>query len=94
MAIVINLHHGDVPKGAINIMRPHMFANPFVIGKDGTRDEVCDKHMVWLRARIAGNDWYRYKVKMLHGCVLKCCCKPLRCHGGNLAIVAAELNGV
>ena len=25
------------------------YGNPFVLGKDGTRNEVCDKHMKWLR---------------------------------------------
>ncbi len=29
--------------------RPTVFGNPWVLGPDGTRDEVCDRYDTWLR---------------------------------------------
>jgi len=37
---------GAVPN-AVYIGRPSMWGNPFVIGKDGTRAEVVEKHERW-----------------------------------------------
>lgn len=57
--------------------RPGQLGNPFIIGRDGTRDEVCDKYAAWAQtqpkvmAAIA---------KIKPDTVLGCFCKPLRCH--------------
>ncbi len=32
----------------VNVGRPGPFGNPFVIGKDGTRAEVVEKHRAWI----------------------------------------------
>ena len=31
-----------------NIGRPGIFGNPFIIGRDGTREEVINKHYNWI----------------------------------------------
>ena len=60
------------------IGRGSPWGNPFVIGKDGTRDEVCNK--------FEALALFNYKLlararKELRGRDLICFCKPLRCHG-------------
>ena len=79
---VVNLH---VHKGpGVYIGRGSDWGNPFIIGRDGTRDEVCDRY-------IKMNDTPKFKERIraeLKGKVLKCYCKPLRCHGDWLAAVA------
>jgi hypothetical protein len=79
-----NKWHGD--KG-INVMRPSLLGNPFVIGTHGTREQVIEKYRCWLR------DQYRYKTKVYNALmvlvervsngediVLVCCCSPKPCH--------------
>jgi hypothetical protein len=56
--------------------RPSPWGNPFIIGRDGTRDEVCDKHQVWLptQSRLMA------MIPALTGQDLVCHCAPERCH--------------
>jgi hypothetical protein len=46
--------YGYVPPGAVNIMRPGPFGNPFEIGRDGDREEVIAKHAAWIQDSGAG----------------------------------------
>lgn len=66
-------------------MRPGIDGNPFVIGADGSRDEVLSKHedYIFLAIRHNGADLER-----LRGKDLVCCCKPKRCHGDILFVLA------
>lgn len=60
------------------IGRPSEYGNPFVIGKDGTREEVIEKYENYLLS----NENLLNKVKNeLKGKVLGCFCYPLACHG-------------
>jgi len=66
--------------------RGSKWGNPFVIGKDGDRDEVCDKYEEWFPSQ-------EHLVKDLHelkGKTLCCFCKPKRCHVDFLAKRADE----
>ena len=63
--------------------------NPFVIGRDGDRDEVCEKYERWFARKISEPDpevmeelrsIYR-KAKRDGRVVLGCYCAPARCHG-------------
>jgi len=82
---VHNKYHGTAPPGAVYIGRGSPYGNPFVIGKDGTRDEVCDKYEFYI---------YRDKELLLQireelrGKDLVCFCKPKRCHGDFLLNLA------
>jgi len=74
----------------VNIMRPSKFGNPFTIGKDGDRDEVCDKYERYILTRP---DLIEAAKRELKGKNLICCCKPYkRCHGDTLLRIANELD--
>jgi len=44
MPKVYNKHNKEVNLNAVYIGRGSIYGNPFVIGKDGNRYEVCDKY--------------------------------------------------
>ncbi len=74
MTRVVNLRkeHHDVYIG-----RGSKWGNPFVIGKDGTREEVILKYKEYILNRPdLMNSLYELKDK-----TLGCYCKPLPCHG-------------
>ena len=59
------------------IDRTTKWGNPFIIGIDGDRDEVCDKYEKWFLTQphlIA-------VLKELEGKILGCWCGNKRCHG-------------
>ena len=85
MCKVLNSKRLDgVPPGAVYIGRPTMWGNPFVIGKDGSRDEVIAKYEAWLRA----NPKLMARLHELVGKDLVCWCAPSRCHGDVLVRLA------
>lgn len=53
------------------------WANPFVIGKDGTRKEVIAKYKEY----ILGNPELMNSLHELEGKTLGCWCHPFACHG-------------
>lgn len=60
------------------------WGNPFVIGRDGTRDEVIKKYVKWLRTQphlVAA-------LPELKGKVLGCWCAPSPCHGDALVALS------
>lgn len=73
------------PIDAIYIGRGSMYGNPFVIGVDGTRDEVCDKFEQYVEANLLIKETF---IKTLAGRDLVCFCKPERCHGDYLLQIA------
>lgn len=95
MVVLNKYHYGNkIPSGAINIMRGTIYGNPFVIGKDGSRDEVIQKYRKWLWIRIKEDYDFSEKIKDLYGRDLCCCCYPLPCHGDILLKAAEYLNKV
>jgi hypothetical protein len=69
---------------AIRIDRGTKYGNPFVMGEDGDRDEVCDafeQHYLPNKPSILR----RIEDGSLSGAVLVCHCYPERCHGNCLA---------
>lgn len=73
---VLNKRHNGVPEDARYIGRGSRWGNPFVIGRDGTRDEVIAKYEAWFET--SGLDAFLHEIK---GRNLVCWCAPLRCHG-------------
>lgn len=61
----------------VYIGRPSKWGNPFVIGKDGDRDEVIRKYEKYVRNSPA----LLASLSELRGKVLGCWCYPLHCHG-------------
>lgn len=82
---VLNKYRDGVPSGAVYIGRPSKWGNPFVIGRDGDRDEVIAKYRAWLLARPALMADVR---RELAGKNLVCFCSPKACHGDVLVEVA------
>jgi len=80
--------HCKKEKYDVYIGRPGPFGNPYVIGMDGTRDEVIEKFEVYVR----NNEELMAKIRReLPGKVLGCWCGPgKRCHGEVLLRIAEE----
>lgn len=68
----------------VYIGRGSKWGNPFVIGRDGDRDRVCDLYANYLNSRPD----LLSALHELKGKVLGCYCAPLRCHGDYLAVLA------
>ena len=73
--------HGEYPQGVRYIGRGSVAGNPFVIGRDGDRDEVCDK---FERMVEADPELKSRLVAYCRGRDLLCYCAPRRCHGDYL----------
>jgi len=87
MPTVHNKYHRTAPRGAVYIGRGSAYGNPFVIGKDGDRDSVCDKY----EAMLLSNPVLLAQVKReLRGKDVVCFCAPRRCHGDTLVRIANE----
>ncbi len=70
----------------VYIGRPSKWGNPFVLGKDGNREEVITKYEKWIRTQpeLMGS------LHELRGKVLGCWCSPSACHGDVLARLANQ----
>ena len=68
-----------------------LFANPFKIGVDGTREEVIEKYEIWLRNRLENDPQLTEELLKLDGKVLGCWCAPKKCHGDTLLKLIREL---
>lgn len=82
------------------IGRPEVLGNPFVIGKDGDRNEVIAKYKVWLRDKYKSTTEYRVRISIdrlvlleLEGksITLVCWCAPAKCHGDVIKEFVEEL---
>lgn len=62
----------NIPADAIYCGRGSPYGNPFVIGRHGNRDQVCDLFEKFILPTL--------DVSALRGCDLVCFCKPKRCH--------------
>lgn len=87
---VLNKHKHGIPAGAIYIGRGSRWGNPFVIGKDGDRNSVCDRYEQRLSQQIKSGEVTLEDLAALHGKDLVCFCAPARCHGHTLERYAAD----
>jgi len=83
MTRVVNIRK---EKYDIYIGRPSKWGNPFVIGKDGTREEVIEKY----REYILQSPELLNSLEELRGKTLGCFCKPFGCHGDVLVELLGE----
>ena len=86
------LHLRNAPPDAIRIDRRTRWGNPFVIGKDGTREEVIEKYRDHLWSQIRTGKLSLDDLAGLHGKDLACHCAPQPCHGDVLSKAAAWAN--
>jgi hypothetical protein len=86
LAPVLNAKHvGKKPTAdRVYVGRPSKWGNPFVIGRDGTRDEVIAKYRAW----IARQPSLMAALGELRGKHLVCWCAPERCHADVLIELA------
>lgn len=75
--LVVHCKHG---KYDVYIGRGSKWGNPFVIGKDGTREEVIQKHKKWFLKQYHLTKF----LSELKDKVLGCWCFPKSCHGDTL----------
>lgn len=79
--------HCRKEKYDIYIGRPSFWGNEFVIGVDGTREEVIEMYRNWLFTHPEGKKRLK-RVPELRGKILGCYCAPLPCHGDILLELA------
>ena len=48
---ILNRYRDVIPEDAVWIMRPSILGNPFVIGRDGNRETVVKKHLIYASER-------------------------------------------
>ena len=90
MAKVLNKYKD--PKGdSIDIMRGSRWGNPFLVGIDGTRDEVVDlfeQYAMW--RLLVQPDWLDSLIEK----DLICCCVPEKCHGDVIVTILENTEGL
>jgi hypothetical protein len=70
----------------VYIGRGSKWGNPFIIGKDGTREEVISKYEM----HIMEHPTLINELPELIGKTLGCWCKPKACHGDILVIMVED----
>jgi hypothetical protein len=91
--IVLNIHrhpaaiaYAQAQGRYKRIDRKTEWGNPFLLRRDGDRDDVCEKYAAYLE----GSPHLLSKIATLKGKALGCWCSPLRCHGDTLQRMADE----
>jgi uncharacterized protein DUF4326 len=86
MCKVLNARQvGKQPTGTrVYVGRPSKWGNPFVIGRDGTREQVVAKYRAWIVRQPA----LMAALHELRGKDLVCWCAPERCHAEVLVELA------
>jgi hypothetical protein len=84
---VLNRNRTQRTKGVVYIGRPSKWGNPFVIGPDGSREDVIQKYRAWLYSRP---DIMAEARRELKGQDLLCYCAPKTCHGDVLLGIAND----
>lgn len=87
MPKVLNKYREPIPSDAVDIMRPGKWGSPFRIEDFNSRDDCVNFYELWASKEP---DLIRRAKKELKGKDLVCCCKPKRCHGDFLLIIANE----
>jgi len=82
----IRIVHKNKEKYDIFIGRPSKWGNPFVIGKDGTREQVIAKYRKWILTQPK----LIRDLSQLNGKTLGCWCSPKPCHGNVLKELAEK----
>lgn len=60
---------------------PSQFANPFKVGKDGTREQVLQKYRKYMEIKLEESCELITSLLALEGKNLGCWCHPEPCHG-------------
>ena len=84
---VVNMrdHGGKPPASAVRIDRRTRWGNPYLIGRDGVREQVIEDYRSLM---LSDTDQIDMIQKRLRGKDLACWCAPLPCHGDVLLEIA------
>lgn len=85
VARVFSRRSSGVPADAVYVGRPTPFGNPFVIGRDGSREQVVARYREWLLSQPELLARVRHELRNKD---LVCWCAPLACHADVLLEVA------
>jgi len=95
---VVNKHHCKHIDNATYIGRGSVLGNPFIIGKDGDREQVIAKYYQWIREQwLLDGDVKRELLRLVdvikrgNDLKLACFCKPKPCHGDILKYAIMQL---
>lgn len=77
----------------VTVTRATRWGNPFIVGRDGSRDEVVAAYRAWLWAEIRAGRISKAELAALHGKRLGCWCAPKACHADVLTSAAAWAMG-
>ena len=93
MTNIVNKRPHNRTPNDVYIGRGSIWGNPFIIGKDGTREEVIEKYKELMHRNLGnvGAEEWLYKILQLDGKNLVCYCKPQACHGDVLVEIIEEL---
>ncbi|MCK9542947.1 MAG: DUF4326 domain-containing protein [Novosphingobium sp.] len=80
--------HCKKEKYDVYIGRGSIWGNPFIIGKDGSREDVISKYEVY----FLNNKKLISLLPQLKDKILGCFCKPKACHGDILIKYIKEWN--
>ena len=83
--------HNKKKRYDVYIGRPTKWRNPFIIGRDGNREQVLARYREWL---LSQPDLVEQAKTQLKGKVLGCWCDPLACHGHILAEIVNSQGGI
>lgn len=72
---------------AVRVDRGTRYGNPFILGEDGDRDDVCD---LYESAYLPHKKGIASRAGELSGKVLVCHCYPERCHADSLVQLVCE----
>jgi hypothetical protein len=86
---VVHVNSGDHFDVYVGRGRVSTWGNPFVIGTDGSREDVIEKYRAWLWKRLREGRLELPVLAELDGKTLACWCAPERCHGDVLVEAAA-----
>ena len=86
MSKVLHKMRDVIPKNSVYVGRPGKWGNPFIIGRDGARDEVIQKFKHYLQ----GSPHLLDSLPELRGKDLVCWCAPQRCHADVLLALANQ----
>ena len=86
---VVNLRNENY---TVYIGRGSKFGNPFKIGRDGNRQEVIDKYIVWVLNHPSNSELHKAIYNLPKDVILGCYCKPLACHGDIIIKIWKELH--
>ncbi len=87
MPKVLNKRTDTIPPEAVYVGRPSNWGNPFLLGRDGNREEVIAKFREWILYDYYGRTLF-YNLEQLKGKDLVCWCSPLPCHADILLELA------